>query len=73
MEKIEVVYKETGVPSTYHKHILYTDSNGNVSYARGGPTIGQFGVFGSINAQHGSYVVGTPDYIDPSQDIVVTP
>jgi hypothetical protein len=36
METIEVVYKETGVPGTYHKYILYTDSSGNVSYAREG-------------------------------------
>jgi hypothetical protein len=70
METIEVVYKETGVPGTYHKYILYTDSSGNVSYARGGPSMGQFGVFGSINTQYGLYVDDPDilDYIRPLDD-----
>ncbi len=70
MEKIEVVYKETPVQGTYHKYLLYTDNDGNVKYARGGPTPFQFSGWGSINTEHGNYVPDPDnlDYINPSDD-----
>lgn len=71
-----------GLPA-YHKYIIYTDSNGNRFYARGGP--GNFGPgsedgseassspFGPIQAEHGEYVPGTSDWDyegdDPSEII----
>ncbi|MHA6345368.1 calcium-binding protein [Roseivivax sp. CAU 1761] len=38
-ETIEVRYKELAV-GIYHKYIVYTDSNGDEWYARGGPSVG---------------------------------
>lgn len=75
-EKIEVGYKQIfdGANIVYHKYILYTDSNGNVSYARGGPgdkrdLYGPDGGLGGasfpwgiIVTEHGKYIVGTPDW-----------
>ena len=81
-ERIEVGYTPAsgvGMLGIYHKYILYTDSQGNQFYARGGP--GYFGPgaavgglseysssqFGNIKTQAGSYEPGTPDW-DSARD-----
>lgn len=67
-EKIEVFYGPTALSDAvpvYHKYIVYTDSNGDRFYARGGP--GNIGPgakdgmdfssspFGPIQTEHGKY------------------
>ena len=58
MESITIGYKRLGQvngQTFYHKYILYTDSNGNQYYARGGPSKNPIGnPFGNLtNAQVG--------------------
>lgn len=75
LEKIEVFYGPTKFGDTtpvYHKYIIYTNSNGDRYYARGGP--GNYGPgaqngkdvssspFGPIDTEHGKYEVDTPDW-----------
>ncbi|MBU0915436.1 MAG: hypothetical protein KKD97_03690, partial [Gammaproteobacteria bacterium] len=82
MEKIEVGYAAAflvGGLGIKHKYIVYTDSNGQQFYARGGP--GYFGpgaaqggrnelalsVFGNVTTESGAYTSGTPDW-DSARD-----
>ncbi len=76
-ETIDVRYKEvTG--GLYHKYIVYTDSDGNKHYARGGPATGYLvpvpvGGYGYVKTEYGDYESGTVDWDvgspDPSENI----
>ena len=69
-EKIEVGYTPAavvGFAGIYHKYILYTNSNGEQFYARGGPesrteTSPAPFPFGNIKTEYGEYKQGTPDW-----------
>lgn len=72
-ETIEVFYKYTNIDSAegvpfYHKYIVYTDSNGDKFYARGGPAWFDDGKFLRIDTLHGSYTQGTLDWDDNADD-----
>ncbi|WOS62026.1 calcium-binding protein [Sinorhizobium fredii] len=67
-ETIEVFYKYTDIDSAggtpyYHKYIVYTDSNGDKWYARGGPDYFSSGHFMKLHTQYGAYI-DDPSVID---------
>jgi len=74
-ETIEVRYKPLitvdGV-SVYHKYIVYTDSNGDQWYARGGPSISMAPLpvvgFGYLDTIHGAYDDTTADWDRDNND-----
>lgn len=57
-ESIDVYYKPLG-GGVYHKYLVYTDSNGNQTAARGGPKGGFFGSVDSSGTDSGD-VSGSP-------------
>jgi len=81
-EKIEVRYKKITGTDTYHKYIIYTDSNSDQWIARGGPENGDGyddrggtdnsfpGTFGRVVTEVKPYVLDetTPDWVSPLSD-----
>lgn len=79
MERIEVVYRPIYLNDEftgyYHKYLVYTDSNGDKWYARGGPESASAGAFpddnvlmpfGHLVTEAGAYLEGTIDWDDPT-------
>ncbi|MFN3826112.1 MAG: calcium-binding protein [Micavibrio sp.] len=82
-ESIEVRYKEIfyNGSAVYHKYIVYTDSNGNEWYARGGPAVGHAATitgqggnsflepFGNIITDYGqNNAISNPDFDSENDD-----
>ena len=74
LETIEVRYKEISGSNGvyYHKYIVYTDSDGNKYYARGGPSALSVPVpvigFGYVDTEYGAYDVNSVDWDDENDD-----